>query len=126
MVERYGTHRPRRRWLLVAISSLVAIVALGWLAWAAWSQANPAIQAAVASFDIKNQHRIDATVEIRLHDPSVTGDCLLRATARDHSVVGELSFPVARASTARDRVFHLRTERLATTVEVVRCTADKH
>ncbi|MGI9157999.1 MAG: DUF4307 domain-containing protein [Marmoricola sp.] len=124
MAERYGTHRPRRRLALVVTVVLVAGASLGWLAWAAWFRANPAIQAAVASFDVKSQHRIDATVEIRVRDRYVTGSCLLRASARDHSVVGELNFRVEDDATKRDRVFHLRTERLATTVEIIRCTAD--
>ncbi len=106
--------------------ALVAVVALAWLAWAAWVQANPAIQAAVATFDVRSQHRIDATVEVRVRDRSVKGSCLLRASARDHSIVGELNFPVADVTTKRDRVFHLRTERLATTVEIIRCTQTKH
>ena len=110
----------------MVVSVLVAVVALGWLAWAAWIQANPAIQAAVASFDVRSQHRIDATVEVRVHDPSVRGSCLLRATARDHSIVGELVFPVVDVTTERDRVFHLRTERLATTVEIISCARNEH
>ena len=123
MTERYGTHRPVRRVAMIVAVVLFGGVCLGWLAWAAWFQANPAIQAAVAAFDVKSGHRIDATVEVRLHDRDVKGSCLLRASAEDHSIVGEVNFPVASAATRYRKVFHVRTERLATTVEIVRCTA---
>ncbi len=123
MAERYGTCRPRRRVSLIVITVLVAAAALGWLAWAAWFQANPAIQAAIAAFDVKGEHGIDATVEIRVRDRTVSGTCLLRASANDHSVVGELDFRVRSAAGSYQQVFHVRTERRAATVEVIRCTA---
>ncbi len=125
MAERYGTRRPLRRLSLIVVTVLVAGACLGWLAWAAWFQANPAISAAVAAFDVKGEHRIDATVEIRLRDRNVRGTCLLRASAEDHSVVGEVNFRAQDAADEYQRVLHVRTERKATTVEIIRCTADK-
>jgi hypothetical protein len=125
MAERYGTHRPGRRLTLIVVTVLVGGACLGWLAWAAWFQANPGIQAAVTAFDIKGQHRVDATVEIRLRDRSVVGTCLLRASAKDHTVVGELDFRVRDGAERGQQVFPVRTERLATTVEIIRCTEDK-
>lgn len=124
MAERYGTRRPVRRLVMIVVTVLVGGACLGWLAWAAWFQANPAIQAAVAAFDVKGQHRIDATVEIRLRDRFVKGTCLLRASAEDHSIVGEVNVRVEDAAQKYQQVFHVRTERLATTVEIIRCTAD--
>ncbi|MEP6817024.1 MAG: DUF4307 domain-containing protein [Marmoricola sp.] len=125
MAERYGTHRPVRRLAVIVVTVLFAGAALGWLAWAAWFQANPAIQAAVAAFDVKGEHRIDATVEIRPRDRNVLGTCLLRASAEDHSIVGEVDFRVRGAADKYQKVFPVRTERLATTVEIIRCTQDR-
>jgi hypothetical protein len=125
MAERYGTSRPVRRLVAIVVTVLVGGACLGWLAWAAWFQANPAVQAAVAAFDVKGQHRIDATVEIRLRDRFVKGTCLLRASAEDHSIVGEVNFRVQDAAQSYQKVFHVRTERKATTVEIIRCTADE-
>ena len=125
MAERYGTHRPVRRLALIVASVLVVGAALGWLAWAVWFQSNPAIQAAVAGFDVKGQHRVDTTVQIRLRDRFVKGTCLLRASAVDHTIVGERTFRVQDAAHTYQRVYPVRTEREATTVEIIRCTVDK-
>jgi len=119
--RRYGTRRPGRRLAVIVVTVLVAGAALGWLTWAAIVHANPAVDADVASFDVKSRHRIDATVEVRVRDRDSAGTCLLRASAQDHSVVGENRFRVD-ASTGRETTVKVRTERRAVTVEVVDCT----
>ena len=121
--ERYGTHRPVRRVVGLVVIVLVAGAALGWLAWATWINANPAIAAQVISFDVRDTHRVETTVQVQVRDAYVTGSCLLRATAVDHSIVGELSMPIERGA-ARQQSVAVRTERRATTVEVLRCTGD--
>ncbi len=122
--RRYGTHRPKRRLAMVVVTVLVGGVGLGWLAWAAIFHANPAVDADVASFDVKSVHRVDATVEVRVRDSDSSGTCVLRASAQDHSVVGEHRFRVD-SSTGRETTVRVRTERKAVTVEVVDCTAAK-
>jgi hypothetical protein len=122
--QRYGTHRPRRRIAGIVVVVLLAGAGLGWLAWAAIFHANPAVDADVASFDVRGPHRIDATVQLRVHDKESAGSCLLRASAEDHSVVGERRFHVSGATVSPSATYSVRTERLATTVEVVSCTPD--
>ncbi len=107
---------------MVVVIALVAGVGLGWLAWAAIFHANPAVDADVASFDVTSVHRVDATVQVRVRDGRSAGTCLLRASAQDHSVVGEHRFRVD-SSTGRETTVRVRTERKAVTVEVVDCTA---
>jgi hypothetical protein len=124
METRYGTRRPVRRIVLVVVTVLVAGASLGWLAWAGWIQANPKLQAEVAAFDVKGPHLVDTTIQMRVRDRYVSGTCLLRASAVDHSIVGELNVSVKDVSGARERVVPMRTEREATTVEVIRCTAN--
>ncbi len=120
--ERYGTHRPVRRIVLIAVSALVGVVALGWLAWAIHENANPAIAGQVVSFDVQGTHQVKTTVQVQVRSSDVTGSCLLRATAVDHSIVGELTLPVD-GSTPDEQVVQVRTERRATTIEVLRCTS---
>ena len=119
--RRYGTRRPGRRLALIVVTVLLAGAALGWLVWAAIVHANPAVDADVASFDVKSVHRVDATVQVRVRDRGSAGTCLLRASAQDHSVVGEHRFRVD-SSTGRETTVRVRTERRAVTVEVVDCT----
>ena len=58
----------------------------------------------------------------RLGDFSETrkSDCRLRAYADDHTVVGEMTFAPREGGNTVD----VRTERLATSVELVGCTAE--
>jgi divalent metal cation (Fe/Co/Zn/Cd) transporter len=109
---------------MVVVTVLVAGAGLGWLAWAAIFHANPAVDADVASFDVKSAHRVDATVQVRVRDSDSSGSCLLRASAQDHSVVGEHRFRVD-SSTGQETTVRVRTERRAVTIEVVDCTAAK-
>ena len=59
---------------------------------------------------------------MRLKDESVHATCLLRAFAEDHAVVGELSF-TPEYGAEQPLVQTIRTERRATSVDLVGCTA---
>ena len=120
--NRYGAPAPWRRRALIGACVLVAAAFAGWLAWATWDHANPPVESALVSFTVDGEHRATAKVQVTLADADVRASCLLRAYAEDHTVVGELSFtpeygvdqPVERA---------VRTERRATSVELIGCTA---
>ncbi len=122
MAARYGTVAPRRRRLGIAVSGLVGLVALVWLAWAVWFQSTPQVQSALRSFDVVDEHTVDAVVEVRTRDEQVRASCLVRAYGTDHSVVGELNFRVSGVDGRLRREVSLRTERPATSVQVVGCT----
>ena len=116
--ERYA---PRPRWQRLALLAgvgVVAVVFLVWVAWAAWFHGTPAVESDLAGYDVVNDHEVHATVDVRLDD-GVRAHCVVQATAVDHSVVGELTF-VPHAG--RNEVT-IRTERAATSVEPVGCTA---
>jgi hypothetical protein len=123
MAQRYGQARPRRRAALVALSAAVLATALlVWIAWAAWFRSEPAIEAKVFAYDVVDTHQARVKVDVRLRDDRVEGGCLLRATAADHTIVGELNLTVAELLEAEDDWIPVRTEREATTVTLVRCT----
>jgi hypothetical protein len=71
-------------------------------------------------YDVVDEHEVTATVRIDLADDDVVATCLLRAFAEDHTVVGELSFTPSGSGRTEQTV---RTERRATSVELVGCTA---
>ncbi len=121
--DRYGSATPGRRRTIVVVSGLVGVLALVWLAWAAWFQGNPAVQSSLRSFEVVDSHTTRATVVVRPESPEVSANCLVRAFGKDHSVVGELNFKVAGASGSTLRSVTVRTEREATSVELVGCTA---
>jgi len=125
LAERYGTHRPVRRRLLVVAVGLVAVAFLSWLAWTALFHGSPVAQSSLIGFRVTDDHRAVATVTVVRRTDSVVADCLLRAQASDHSVVGELSFTVGESrpvtTTLRQEI---RTERRATSVSLVGCRAE--
>ena len=74
----------------------------------------------MVGYDVVSEHEVAATVRIELADSDVEATCLLRAFAEDHTVVGDLSFtPTASGRTEQT----VRTERRATSVELLGCTA---
>ena len=124
MRERYGTKSPRRRLVIVVATTVLAMVFLAWVAWVAIFHGNPAIDSEVSSFKPVSAHRIDVRLDTRFRNDSIRGACLVRATARDHSIVGELNLTASQIRAAGGQWIPIRTERRATTAEVVRCSED--
>ncbi len=121
MRDRYGRRGPGRAVLALAVT--VAAVFLGWLAWATWSHATPTVESELLGYTVVDEHAATARVDVALRtdlDAEAAGvRCLVRATSVDHTPVGELSWV---PSDGRQEVT-IRTERLATSVELVGCTA---
>ena len=120
--DRYGATSPGRRRAVIVASGVLGVVALAWVAWAAWFQSNPDVQSSLRSFDVVNSHSVSAVVVVRARSDDVSASCLVRAFGEDHSVVGELNFKVTGVSGSSPHEVTLRTERAATSVELVGCT----
>lgn len=120
--ERYGTARPRRRVVLVSATTALAIVFLGWLAWVVWFHSDPAINAELTAYRVVDTHHAEFKMDARFRDDRVQGSCLVRATARDHTIVGEVNLSVADLRQSLGDWIRISTFDRATTVEMVRCT----
>lgn len=120
--ERYGRVDPGRRRLVVAGSGIVGIIALGWLLWVMLAATTPEARSQLSTFEIDDAQRASAVVVVTLSSPDVEASCLVRATAADSSVVGEQSFPVTGVEGSQRYDVDVRTEREATSVEMVGCT----
>ncbi len=119
LADRYGTSAPWRRRAVIAGRVVVVGAFLGWLGWTIWDQSTPQVRSDIVGYDVVDEHRATATVEVRLADDGVVASCTLRAYAEDHTVVGEWVFtPVDGRSDQ-----NVRTERRATSVELLGCTA---
>ncbi|WP_244931796.1 DUF4307 domain-containing protein [Nocardioides sp. W7] len=123
LAERYGAPSPWRRRATWVACALLGVVALGWLAWTIVGQTSKPVDSDLVSFDLVDEHTTTALVDVRVRDDATGVACLLRAFAEDHNVVGELSFTPAADDPDRTEQT-IRTERLATSVEFVGCTAD--
>ena len=119
LADRYGAPAPWRRRALIAGSVVVAAAFLGWLGWTIWDQSTPQVRSDIVGYKVVDEHLSTATVEVRLADDDVVASCTLRAYAEDHTVVGEWVFTPVDGQSEQE----VRTERLATSVELLGCTA---
>ncbi|WP_296604921.1 DUF4307 domain-containing protein [Nocardioides sp.] len=120
LADRYGAPAPWRRTALLGASTVLAAAFLGWLGWTMWAQSTPEVESSMVGYDVVDDHEVRAVVRIALADEDVEATCLLRASAADHSIVGEHSF-TPTGSGRTEQIF--RTERRATSVELMGCTA---
>lgn len=121
--QRYGRPSPSRRRAIIAVSGIVGVIGLGWVLWAAYIQSTPQVQSTLRTFDVVDSHTVEATVSVKARSDGVRASCVVSARARDHSVVGELSFAVRGTDGTTNHSVTLRTEREAAAVELEGCTA---
>jgi hypothetical protein len=122
LATRYGAPAPWRTRALLGVTVVVVLAFAGWLGWATLDQANPDVASGDLTFSIVDDGTALARFTVDLSDDDVEATCTLKAYAEDHSLVGSASFrPVTGPG---DVVEHsVRTERRATSVELVGCTA---
>ncbi len=122
MAERYGAPSPRRRRLVIAASTALAVVFAAWLGWTVYEHATPQVTSELETFSVADDHSVTAVLLVSLDDADVEASCTLRAYAEDHTTVGELTF-TPDPSNGRRQVQTIRTDRRATSVESQGCTA---
>lgn len=120
--ERYGRTNRDRRTALIVVATTLAAIFLGFLAWVILDQSDPAVEAELAAYEVVDANLVRIKVQARFRDDDVTGSCLFRATARDHTVVGDLNLTVAELRSAGGGWIDMKTFDRATTVERVSCT----
>jgi Domain of unknown function (DUF4307) len=123
LVERYGAPSASRRRLLVAATVVLALLFLGWLTWTVVGSTQTQVTSELQGFSVVDDSTVSVVLLVRLADDDVEATCRLRAFAEDHATVGELAFAPDPAAGERQAV-EIRTERRATAVESLGCTAD--
>jgi hypothetical protein len=112
------------RSLVVGVAVVFAIAGLAWVVWAIGFRATPVVHSQIVSYRVRGEHAVTATFSVVRDDRGVQASCQLRAVASDHAVVGEVNVPVGRTAAASATVRKsIRTDRRATTVDLVGCTA---
>ena len=125
LAQRYGSPHRLRRPLLVTVTALVAAVGLAWLVWAVAFHGRPEVTSQLVSFDVSaGEHQVSARITVVRRAADVKASCLLRAYAEDHAVVGEDNVTVGPGGpTTQTMDLTVRTERRATSLELVGCTS---
>ena len=119
---RYGRPSTAGRTVVVVVAGLLTLSFLGWLAWAALFHADPAVSSREVGHEIVDDHTATIQVRVEYGDGPVDATCSLRAISHDKAVVGETSFEPDPAEGPTYEI-EVRTERRATTVEWLGCTA---
>jgi len=123
LAERYGAPSATRRRVLVSATVVLALVFLGWLAWTVAGHTRTQVTSELEGFSVVDDSTVSAVLVVSLADDDVDASCRLRAIAEDHATVGEVAFTPDPAAGSR-QVVEIRTERRATAVESLGCTAD--
>jgi hypothetical protein len=123
LTERYGAPPRATRLLVVTATAAVAVLGLVWLVWVTLFHARPMVSSKLVGFDVGGEHVATARFSVVRRESDVSASCLLRAYADDHSIVGERTVPVTSGPTTRIVDAAVRTERRATALEVMGCTA---
>ncbi len=116
--ERYGAPSSSGRRIALATVGVVVLAFAGWLAWTALFHATPAVSSEIGGWEVVDDGTVETTVSVALEE-GVVASCTLRAYAEDHSTVGEVAFEPVDGRNA----VTLRTERRATSVTLIGCTA---
>jgi hypothetical protein len=123
LAARYGRASRSGRRVGIAVAVVVAVAATGWLVWATVSHSTPAVRSQLVAFEVRSEHQVTARLTVVRQAEDTDASCRLRAVAEDHAVVGELTVEVDSGSRTQTVRPSIRTERRATTVELVGCTA---
>jgi hypothetical protein len=121
-VERYGVRGAGPRRTVVAVTAVVLAVVFGaWLGWAAWHHSHPDVAGRVESFHVVSEHEVELTLDI-VRSGGFAVECVIRAQADDHSVVGEATISLEAGADREVSVTPtMRTDRRASSVSLVRC-----
>ena len=123
LANRYGTPSPAKRRALLVLVAGLAVAGLAWLTWVVVYQSTPQVTSELVTFDVVDDHSVTVGFEVVRDQADTVATCFLRAIAEDHSIVGETSVLVADGPKRQRAEATLRTDRRATSVELLGCTA---
>jgi uncharacterized protein DUF4307 len=123
--ERYGSPSGTRTKVVVALVVVLIAAGLSWLTWVILEHGRPEAQSTLVSFSAEGQHAAVAKFTVVRRSADIEAGCLLRAFAADHAIVGELDVTVGPGEpTTQTLQRTIRTEREATSVDLVGCSTE--
>ncbi|MFE2556479.1 DUF4307 domain-containing protein [Streptomyces sp. NPDC059352] len=121
---RYGRSADERADRKLRVTGAVlGVLFLGLMGWFGWHYVvDSRISAEMIKFDVVGPNEVQVHLEIR-KDEGVEGVCTLRSRAEDGTEVARKDVRIDDPAGRVDSVFKLRTTALATSAELVGCTA---
>lgn len=118
LADRYGRAPSPWRPVLLGVVAAVVVGFGAWVVWAIAVHGSPDVDGELSLFHVVDSHEVAVTVDVRLGE-GVEATCRLRALAADKQTVGDLAFTPHRGR----NVVTVRTEREASSVELLGCSA---
>ncbi len=123
LASRYaGPGRFQRAVALVIVAALV-LSGVGFLGWSVIFHSNPEVQSRLTAFHIDNDHQASVAFTVVRKASDIAATCALQAIAEDHTIVGAATIVVASGPPEQSLTAQIRTEREATAVDLIGCTA---
>ena len=117
--QRYGAPPAWQRRTLIGVVGVLVLAFAAWLTWTIVVHSTPAVHSEMPTWDPVDEHAVVAHPTVWISSDATSPRCRVQAIAADHTIVGEVSFtPVAGRQDVR-----IRTERAATSVQWLGCTA---
>jgi hypothetical protein len=123
LAYRYGMPGRTNRLVAGVLVGALVLSAAGFLSWTVLFHGDPEVQSQVTTFDVVSEHEARAQVQVVRENRTTEAVCRLQALADDHSVVGEVTHPVTDGPENQTLALSIRTERRATSVTSLGCTA---
>ncbi|MDZ5621775.1 DUF4307 domain-containing protein [Nocardioides sp. HM23] len=121
--QRYGAPPRWRRYVLIGfVVVVVGAFAAVWT-WITIAQSDPPVSSELITSEIVDDHTATAVIRLQWGDEPVDAECTVRAIAQDKAIVGQHTF-VPDPDAGPDYEVEVATERRATAVENIGCTAD--
>ncbi len=109
--------------IIVTFSAIVVVAFAAVWTWITIAQSDPPVSSELISSEIVDDHTATAVIRVQWGDEPVAAQCTVRALAPDKAVVGQATFEPG-PDDGPDHTVEIATERRATAVENIGCTAE--
>ena len=123
LAYRYGMPGRTNRLVAGVLVGALLVSAAGFLSWTVLFHGDPEVRSQLTTFEVVSEHETEALLQVVRQNRTTEAVCRLQALAEDHAVVGEITLPVTDGPEDQTLPASIRTERRATSVTSLGCTA---
>ena len=123
LAYRYGMPTRTNRLVAGVLVGALLVSAAGFLSWTVLFHGDPEVRSQLTTFEVVSDHEARTVFQVVREHRTTEAVCRLQALAADHAVVGEVTVPVFEGPEDQTLARTIRTERRATSVASLGCTA---